>query len=317
MFKVSGFQFLVSKALLFALLLSSCVVYGQHAAYSTKNSNAIRMFESARRLYDEHQDKKAIEDANDAIKLDSIFVEPYLLLANIYTDDKNPDKAKEYYRKAVAINPDFFPKALYTLGKMEFASAEYEQAQQHLEKFITYPQMTKPLVEDAKRVIENCVFAEYAVKHPVPFTPINMGDSINTKYDEYFPAITADGSTFLFTRRLPATKYGLPGLQEDFYVSHLINGKWSEAVPLDEINTSGNEGAPSLSADGMHLFFTLCPEAYGYPGNRNGYGSCDLFIANKVGDKWANVRNLGPTVNTGAWESQPSFSSDGRTLYFS
>lgn len=45
-------------------------------------------------------------------------------------------------------------------------------------------------------MIENCAFAEQAVKNPVPFNPVNLGDSINTGEEEYFPAITADAKTF-------------------------------------------------------------------------------------------------------------------------
>lgn len=79
-----------------------------------------------------------------------------------------------------------------------------------------------------------------------------MGSAINTPEEEYFPAITADGATFLFTRRSrfrdPA---GRANKQEDFYVSHKnADGNWSDAAPVAEINTSGNEGAPALSADG-------------------------------------------------------------------
>ena len=40
------------------------------------------------------------------------------------------------------------------------------------------------------------------MKHPVPFKPVNLGDSINTADDEALPTITADGKKyFLFTRQ--------------------------------------------------------------------------------------------------------------------
>ncbi len=47
-----------------------------------------------------------------------------------------------------------------------------------------------------------------------------------------------------------------------------------------------------------------------------GKGSCDLFASEKEGSNWSKPFNMGAPINTGNWESQPSFSSDGKTLYF-
>ena len=41
-----------------------------------------------------------------------------------------------------------------------------------------------------------------------------------------------------------------------------------------------------------------------------------LFFSRKVGDNWSSPINMGPPINTKSWESQPSISSDGKTLYF-
>jgi outer membrane protein OmpA-like peptidoglycan-associated protein len=75
------------------------------------------------------------------------------------------------------------------------------------------------------------------------------------------------------------------------------------------INTPLNEGTCTISADGRRLIFTSCS-------GRDGVGSCDLYESRKVGDVWTTPKNLGRNVNTNEWESQPSLSADGRTLYF-
>ena len=60
---------------------------------------------------------------------------------------------------------------------------------------------------------------------------------------------------------------------------------------------------------GNILFFTGC--------NRpDGLGRCDIYISQKKGDDWGKPFDLQPPVNTPGWESQPSISADGRTLYF-
>ena len=76
------------------------------------------------------------------------------------------------------------------------------------------------------------------------------------------------------------------------------------------VNTVYHENGPSISADGLTLFFDS-PR----PG---GFGSADLWDTTRVSttDPWKLPVNLGPTVNTSAGEWNPSSSADGLTLYF-
>lgn len=285
--------------------------------YTSSVPKAVRNFESALKYYDARKNTEAIESLEEAIKADTLFVEAYLLKANVYTDMKQKDKAIDAYRDAIRVKPDFFPNTYFSLANLEYITGKYSDAKTHYEKFLTYPKIKSNLADNAKQMISNCAFAEQAVKNPVAFNPVNMGDSINTADEEYFPAITADGKTFLFTRRIKTLDpSGHSTQQEDFYVSSFVKNYWAKARPVTEINTSGNEGAPSLSADGQYLFFTACQEMFESEGARKTNGSCDIFISKKIGDKFGEPRNLEAPVNSGTWESQPSFSSDGRTLYF-
>lgn len=133
-----------------------------------------------------------------------------------------------------------------------------------------------------------------------------LGANINTKAEEYWPLISADDRTLLFNRLV--SQDGVKN--EDFYYSTRDSlGNWSEAVPLLSLNTKENEGAPTLSADGRFIIFASC-------NHPNSYGSCDLFYSLKVGNNWLPPRNLGSSINTKAWETQPSLSADGTELYF-
>ena len=86
----------------------------------------------------------------------------------------------------------------------------------------------------------------------------------------------------------------------DFYVSHKMPTETGRMrLQVAEINTSGNEGAPALSADGQYLFFTACEEMLSMTLERP-KRSCDLFLTKKVGDRFGPVRNLEMPINTGA-----------------
>lgn len=133
-----------------------------------------------------------------------------------------------------------------------------------------------------------------------------FSDSINTDAHEYWVTVTADDSTIIFNRLIK--EGGIK--QEDFYTStRKKDGEWTKAIPITSLNTDGNEGAQAISADGRFMVFTAC-------GRQEGYGSCDLYYSIKIGDTWIKPRNMGPKINTDAWETQPSLSADGTELYF-
>ena len=284
--------------------------------YTSTNKKAIAAFESAMKYYQANNDEKAREEALRAIEKDANFAEPHLLIAEIYQSKKQTQEAINEYVKAITINPGYNLSNFYNIAMLEISIGKYEDAKKDFERFLKKPNINPDSKETAERNLDNCNFAIEAMKHPVPFNPKNMGEAINSNLDEYFPAITADDQTFIYTRN---NRNEQVALQEDFLVSKKVNGEWSPAVLIGNgINTSGNEGAPALSADGELLFFVACQDSPdgSYTGGRKGFGSCDIFYSQKVGNAWSKPYNLGPNINTKNFESQPSFSADGKTLYF-
>ncbi len=305
----------------FILLLTMCTLFSCKAQmppgeYTSTNKKAIAAFKAGLEYYNQRQDNKAITELSNAISKDPNFIEPHLLLAQIYTEAKQKQNAIDEYSKALQINPKFDKKTFFLLANLEMSIGKYDDAKKDYEAFLKYQNVNPEWREKAEIQLANCNFAINAIKNPVPFEPKNVGEGINSSLDEYFPAITADEQTFLFTRN---NRTESNHLQEDFLVSKKNNNAWQTASLIGYgINTEGNEGAPCLSADGQILFFAACQEEdgnYGTP-NRKGFGSCDIFYTQQVGKNWGKVYNIGNTINTKFFESQPSFSSDGKSLYF-
>jgi tetratricopeptide (TPR) repeat protein len=72
-----------------------------------------------------------------------------------------------------------------------------------------------------------------------------LSDAINTEWPEYLPAVTADGRTLIFTRRIRN--------QEVFFQSQLdSNDMWTPAISLRSLNSEFNQGALCVSADDKH-----------------------------------------------------------------
>jgi len=284
--------------------------------YTSTNKKAIKKLEEGKKNFEIKKDEDAEKDFLKAIAIDSNFVEPHMALGYLYADHQQFVKATFHFKKATEINPNFFPNNFFDLGGMCLMLGNYKEAKDAYEHFLAFPRANPNLKEQAEKFLKNAKFGEEAIKNPQPFNPTNVGPGINSNFYEYFPSITADGNTFLFTRNLRFE--GKEGSQEDFYVSEKINKQWQPALPLKSINSMSNEGAPSLSADGQFMFFVLCPDITGTYGRsaKKGFGSCDIFFSQKINGKWSEPMNVGEPINTSNWETQPSFSSDGKTLYF-
>jgi outer membrane protein OmpA-like peptidoglycan-associated protein/tetratricopeptide (TPR) repeat protein len=292
------------RAAFFSLLLVFLSVFAfAQRQYSTTDREAIKYYAMAAQSLDDHLYEIAVEQLQKAIQADDKFVEAHIQLGDIFRQMRKHKQAIEQFRKAIQLNPEFNSGIYFKLGDEEISDALYAEAEQHLEKYISYPNVTPQGNMHARKLIADCKFSIQALQHPVPFKPVNMGREINTADDEYLPVATADESELIFTRKI--------GNNEDFYKSVKLNGKWQRATYLsDQINTPEyNEGAQSISQDGKYLFFTGC--------NRpDGLGRCDIYIAQKKGDDWGKPFDLSPPINTPGWESQPSISADGRTLFF-
>ncbi|MDB5157353.1 MAG: oprF 5 [Mucilaginibacter sp.] len=293
----------MKNIILFSLLLFLSVFAYAQQQYSTTNEDAIKYFAQANQSIDEHQYDQAIQLLQKAIKEDNKFIEAHAQLADMMHLKRNNKGAIEELKKVIAISPDFSRAVYLKVGDMEISEALYQDALAHLQKYLGYTGITEQNKLHAQKLIKDCIFSIEALQHPVAFKPINMGANINTAADEYSPVATADDKTIIYTRQI--------NYNEDFYQSSNLNNEWQKSTYLsDKINTPNyNEGSESVSQDGKFLFFTGC--------NRpDGRGRCDIYVAQKKGDNWGKPFDLSPPVNTGGWESQPSISADGRTLYF-
>ena len=138
-------------------------------------------------------------------------------------------------------------------------------------------------------------------------TPESLGSPINTPYYEKMPWISADGLEIYFT----SDRVGGTDLS-DLYVSKraTISDTWGEPVNLSVLNSAHTEGEPSLSADGLTMFFSSTR-----PG---GFGEWDLYVTTRQtkDTEWSPPVNLGSQVNTQYSEIAPCISFDGHTLYF-
>ncbi len=274
-------------------------------AQADKNSKADRLFEKAEQSYGHRDYLQAMKQVREVLKEDPDYLDAFLLLGDMYYDLKQPVEAIAAYTRAVAIDSASFPPVYYIMANLQFELERFPDAKKNYITYLTYRPKSQVEIQKAERNIRLCDVRSELMKHPVPFNPVNLGPKINTEGFEYINSVSMDEEQMLFTRK------GIsPGENERFFSSRKFAGEWTLALEMEPpVNSQGNQGALCLSPDGMSLFMTCCSR-------RDSYGSCDLYVSHRRGNSWSEPQNLGPHINSTAWDSQPCLAADGRTLFF-
>lgn len=297
------------------LILVSASAFAQDGEdYHTDNRKAKKYFEDALEFMNNRRDDMAINAAKEAAIEDPDFLEAHMLLVQLYEYNRQYEEMENSAREVARIAPEENSEYYLVAGRLAYRRGDYHKAQEDLlnfETFVDDPE-SKEFYEYVRERVE---FSIDAIENPVHFDPENLGANVNTQYDDYWPSLTADESVLVTTILIPRTRETyIPGggnYHEDLYETiKNTEGDWVGRQNMGKnLNSAENEGAQCISSDGSMCIFTAC-------NRRDGYGSCDLYMSVRRGDKWIKPVNLGPKVNTGYWESSPSLSADGKYLYY-
>ncbi|ACT91358.1 OmpA family protein [Dyadobacter fermentans] len=298
------------RIILFCFALGIFTLQSVSAQDVTLSRTARQVYDKAQKAWQERKLPEATELFEKVLEMEPNSYDTHLRLAQVYELQRKPDLTRKHYHKAVALRPDApqSAPAFQWIGRDHFNAQRYDSAQFYFEKALPLFPAKSSLGRLAEKSAASAKFAKQAVKNPLPIEKRSMGDTVNFLATQYFPVMTADDETLIFT--------GLTeNRDENIYFTRRIKGdrspdRWDVPEEISKsINTTNNEGTCTVSADGRTLVFTAC--------NRpDGHGSCDLYISHKVGNEWSQPVNLGQEVNSREWDSQPSLSADGHTLYF-
>ena len=230
----------------------------------------------------------------------------FFRMGQMYAAEGNSTQASKYYLRAIEIMPDernYLPAYTY-LATQLLNQRKYENAKVLLTKALGWAGEGTHLFKQLNRQLATCDFAVLSIREAVKIQPTLISEKLNFKQKQYFPVLTADEQQIFFTAR------DENGDEDILMAIKSEKGEWEAPQAITTVNTPFNEGTCSISADGHVLVFTSCE-------GRRSFGSCDLFMSTWDGTAWSEPQNLGENVNSRYWESQPSLSTDGSTLYFS
>jgi outer membrane protein OmpA-like peptidoglycan-associated protein len=224
-----------------------------------------------------------------------------------YLQTENKGMAVSYLEKAYKTDPEVDPKIIYHLATAYQGDLQYVKAKHAYE--IYKKMVSKKDQPEVEKRIQQCIKSYILVTYPVDVLIENIGSPINSKYDEYSPVISGDGSMLYFTsnRILDTLSTKLIGY-EDIYVAKLGDDDWSKPEKIGNgINMGNHDAVASLSPDGKKLFLYY----------DIGKGNIYMSQKNDAGE-WVKPTPLNANINTSTFkETSATISADGKKLFFS
>lgn len=317
------------NSMLLSFLIALLILIPSHQSFTQSNENcpqisnkrAEKTYGKAIKAYQQRDRIQSLQYLNEVIDIEPNFVDAYFVLGLIYIEKKkmNLKAAESNFLNVIEICPDYDVYAYFYLAQIFYGAEDYIKAKEYIDIFLQDVDLIKTDedYEEALKILEYSNFFSSLYNNPVPFNPKPV-PGISTKFDEYLPIISPDKELAMFTRRVkipprrdditPQVKF-----KEKFMFSRKDGKVFSMGKEMPPpFNKNDNEGGATLTIDNKTLYYTLCRYA-----NGKKYYNCDIcFSENRYGS-WTDIQSLSDKVNhPEAWDSQPTVTSDGKTLYF-
>ncbi len=225
-------------------------------------------------------------------------------------------KSIPFFEKSVALqqskkkSSSYF-EAFFYLATAYRVNYEFQRA---IDSFKVLKTRTdsKELTKKIEEAIEKCKIGLAMHSKPLDISITSLGETINSKFSEHSPLLTANEQILIFTSRRPFW-------EKD---SALVDGQYDENIFISydttetpnnwtipkgissNINTKEHEAAIGLSSDGTQLLIYK-PEDEG-----------TIYISTLQGENWSKPKKLNGNINTKYRETHASFSPDGKKLFF-
>jgi len=225
----------------------------------------------------------------------------------------NNERSLSLLKNALILDANSNVLVFYYLGNSYQLKSEWDSAMVFYDKYLSALKIKESEYEyeiTEKRKLE-CKNGLSMTKTQGIVKIQNLGEAINSKYEEYTPFVTADESKLFFTSRREGTTgnkidEGSGQFFEDIYYSEKVNETWNRAANADpRVNTNAHDAICGIFPDGQTLIV--------FKGDVN-FG--DLFYIRYDNGVWGNLIDFGPNINTDDHESSACISSDGKKLYF-
>ncbi len=170
------------------------------------------------------------------------------------------------------------------------------------------------VVAKINKYLAECENGKILTKEPLRVIINNLGEQVNSEYDDYNSVFTRNEKLLYFTSRRPLNEKSDRSTVdskffEDIYKSAIVDNNFQQATRIDDKKLNGKKNKDNMAIVG------ISPDGgviYVYKGNE---GNGDIFYSEFVKGKWKSAKPF-KKINTNYKETSLCFSSDGNTLYY-
>lgn len=219
------------------------------------------------------------------------------------------EKAVKIYRRKKGKKSVQYIESYFYLARAYRSAYRFAEATEMFEKLLKMVK-NRRIRKEINKEIELCRNGLQLTQNSISVKLDNLGDSVNSRFSDHSPVVSADESVLIFTSRRANESGGEPDMDgqydEDIFISiKAENGQWTAPTGISKnINTPDHEASIGLSVDGQKLFIYK-PEDEG-----------SIYVSELEGLEWGKPKKLGENINTRYRETHASLSADGRLLYF-
>ncbi len=217
---------------------------GANGLWAQSKPKCMKLQEQAYMEYESAEFDKSIKTIAKAIKCDPTYASNYALQANLYETTGDTAAAIKAHKNCLKYD-SLYQASYYYYAAYLFRLKRFNEALEVINGFYNVPKMVgyKPKQNGASAALNDKVgrlkaSVEMAAKEVLDLAVMkiqNMGPSINSKYNEYWPGMPINANMFVFTRLVEGENRG--SMQEDFFMS--------VKVPVADSGVKAQNGANS------------------------------------------------------------------------
>lgn len=321
--------------IIYLLFFAFLVPYSTNAQFQIEYCNEVKgrrtisNFERAIDLLNQRKLDEAEELLVSILNNEETFTEGWIALSEIYytrfLNASNRNAADRFYRqymdcvfKIDETCPSFNNyEAKFIIASYFLETDEREKAKETFKAYLEKGDKNSVVYKNAKDKYDYLVKYFELINNPVPFEP-HLVRGVSTVDDEYLPLISPDGTMAFFTKAYMKRQIGSiynEQFVEEFTVAYSLDDEglvFTKGEPMPyPFNQGLNQGAATITIDNRTMYITICQFV------SRDYESCNIYMTENRNNRWTELRDLGPNINGRfTWESQPSISADGNTIYF-
>ncbi len=291
------------------------IAYAPAQSIISKSGDQVKMFNAQQEFY--KQDyvksvnlyKEVLQNKPNDASIISHIGECYFMMEEY-------DLARTNFLKSVSIDAKAAPEAHLYLGRMYLTDAKLDSAETELQTF-------KTLSGDGSKDYDGNLYynmvktAKELTAHPLNVTVTNLGENINSPYDDKRPSVSADGKTMIFTSRRPEgnAQKDIQGDNKPF--DHIYMSAWNDTSKTwnraeymnGVINGPGHSAASSITPDGKQIFI--------YRNNEEDAKGGEIFVSKvSTSGKWGTPKIMERPINSSYFEDGACLTADGNTIFF-